>query len=200
MSRKNLRRYYRHGLLTQLFVFEAVARLGSVTRAAEEMHLAQPTVSMQLKKLAENLDVVLFEQQGRCLRLTAAGHALREICDEVMGCFTRAEEKLALLRAPQPERLLLAAEPGARQIAARLLAAYCLRHPGIEASLHVAERQELLSRCSSGTDDVYLFELQVDGLPPELRWSVAHAKGRELAHSAAEFLREALLEDAPHEA
>ena len=58
MSRARLRRFFRHGLLPQLFVFEAVARLGSVTRAAEELHLAQPTVSLQLKKLAETLEVV----------------------------------------------------------------------------------------------------------------------------------------------
>jgi DNA-binding transcriptional LysR family regulator len=89
MSRKKLRRYYRHGLLTQFFVFEAVARLGSVTRAAEELHLAQPTVSIQLKKLSETLGVVLFEQQGRGLQLTAAGRAVCEICDDLMDCFTR---------------------------------------------------------------------------------------------------------------
>ena len=53
MPRARLRRFFRHGLLPQLLVFEAVARLGSVTRAAEELHLAQPTVSLQLKKLAD---------------------------------------------------------------------------------------------------------------------------------------------------
>src|SRR6187431_3110555 len=63
------RRFFRHGLLPQLMVFDAVARLGSVTRAAEELHLAQPTVSLQLKKLADTLDVTLFEQRGRRLHL-----------------------------------------------------------------------------------------------------------------------------------
>ena len=80
MSRVRSRRLFRHGLLPQLLVFEAVARLGSVTRAAEELHLAQPTVSLQLKKLAEALEVQLFEQRGRKLHLTGAGHALREGC------------------------------------------------------------------------------------------------------------------------
>src|ERR1041385_4513841 len=74
MSRTHPRRFFRHGLLPQLLVFEAVARLGSVTRAAGELHLAQPTVSLQLKKLAATLEVTLFEQQGRSLRLTGAGH------------------------------------------------------------------------------------------------------------------------------
>lgn len=192
MSRRALRRYFRHGLLPQLFVFEAVARLGSVTRAAEELHLAQPTVSVQLKKLAEALELRLFEPRGRELQLTAAGQALREVCDELIGCFGRAEARLASWRAPCAERLLVAAEPEAKQVAARLLAEYCARHPGIEASLHIAEREALLARFRAGVDDVYIFDLQLDGLAPERRFSVAHTKERELAQCAAAFLREAL--------
>src|ERR671933_736177 len=120
MSRRKLRRYFRHGLLPQLFVFEAVARLGSVTRAAAELHLAQPTVSVQLKKLAAALEVRLFTQRGRELQLTGAGHALREVCEELIGCLGRAEERLAVWRTPRLEPLLLAAEPEAQAVAARL--------------------------------------------------------------------------------
>ena len=98
MSRARTRRFFRHGLLPQLLVFEAVARLGSVTRAAEELHLAQPTVSLQLKKLAETLEVPLFEQRGRKLYLTGAGHALLETCDELIHCLVRAEAKLDVFR------------------------------------------------------------------------------------------------------
>jgi LysR family transcriptional regulator, low CO2-responsive transcriptional regulator len=196
MSRARLRRYFRHGLLPQLMVFEAVARLGGVTRAAEELHLAQPTVSMQLKKLSGALGVVLFEQRGRQLHLTAAGHALRETCEELTALLVRAEERLAPWRQASAETLRLAAEPEARAVAARLIAAFCARHPGVQVSLYLAGRAELLSRFTAGADDVYLFELEVEGLPLERRWSVLHAKRRELAASAALFLREALL-DAP---
>jgi LysR family transcriptional regulator, low CO2-responsive transcriptional regulator len=195
MSRAKLRRYVRHGLLPQLFVFEAVARLGSVTRAAEELHLAQPTVSTQLKKLSDALEVQLFEQRGRRLHLTAAGHALREVCDELMHCLARAEARLAAWRAPQTETLLLAAEPRARHIASQLLAAFCAGHPGVQGRLHIAERAELLERFGACKDDVYLFELQLEGFPEQGRWTVAHAKGRDLAQSAAQFLREALAAD-----
>src|SRR5215510_8039984 len=117
MSRAHPRRFFRHGLLPQLLVFEAVARLGSVTRAAEELHLAQPTVSLQMKKLAEALDVALFEQRGRRLHLTGAGLALRETCAELIDCLARADEKLAQWRQPRREILRLAAEPGARHVA-----------------------------------------------------------------------------------
>jgi hypothetical protein len=181
--------------LPQLLVFEAVARLGSVTRAAEELHLAQPTVSLQIKKLAETMEVALFEQRGRRLYLTGAGHALRETCDELIHCLARAEAKLEPFRKAKVQTLKLAAEPEARAVAAQLLAAFCSRHPGMQASLHVGERAELLTRLTVGTDDVYLFALDVDGLPVERRWSLAHPKGRDLTPAAALFFREALLLD-----
>jgi DNA-binding transcriptional LysR family regulator len=196
MPRAKLRRFFRHGLLPQLIVFEAVARLGSVTRAAEELHLAQPTVSLQLKKLAATLEVALFAPRGRNLQLTAGGQVLRELCLEAFEVFRRVEESLAAFRAAKPEVVRVAAEPEARAVASRLVAAFCSRHPGVQASLHIAPREDLLPRLAAGEDDVYLFELEVDGLPAERRWSVTHAKGRPLAQSAALFLREALAWDA----
>ena len=192
MSRGKLRRYYRHGLLQQLLVFEAVARLGQVTRAADSLHLAQPTVSLQLKKLSEALGITLFEQQGRCLRLTAAGAALRETCDELIDCLGRAEDRLSTWREPPIEQLLLAAEPETMPIASQLIEAFCARHPLVRASLHVAERDELLARLADETDDVYLFALDVDGLPDNRRFTLAHGKRRELAQVASQFVREAL--------
>jgi len=182
---RRLRRYFRHGLLPQLFVFEAVARLGSVTRAAEELHLAQPTVSVQLKKLAQTLGVRLFEQRGRQLHLTAAGIALRESCEEMMRCLEAAEERLAAWRAQAAETLRLAAEPDARGVVSRLAAQFCARHPGVQASLHFAKRDELLERFAGAQDDIYLFELEGD-------WTVAPARAGALARTAAQFLREAL--------
>lgn len=196
MSRVRMRRLFRHGLLPQLLVFEAVARLGSVTRAAEELHLAQPTVSLQLKKLAEALEVQLFEQRGRKLHLTGAGHALREACDELVHCLLRADARLEAWRKPKHQVLRLAAEPESRAVAAQLLADFCSRHPGVQGSLHVDERAELLARLSAGSDDVYLIALEVEGVPEERRWSLAHPKGRPLDPAAALFLREALRLDA----
>jgi len=195
MSRAKLRRFFRHGLLPQLFVFETVARLGSVTRAAAELHLAQPTVSQQIRKLAETLELTLFEQQGRNLQITPAGRALHEVCKELSALFARAEDLLATFRGPggTAESLRLAAEPEARAVAARLIASFCARNPGVQVGLHIAQRAELMLRFAAGTDDVYLFELEVEGLPEEQRWSLLHVKGRELARSAALFLRESLL-------
>lgn len=196
MPRSALRRFFRHGMFPQLMVFEAVARLGSVTRAAEELHLAQPTVSTQLKKLAQALDATLFEQRGRGLVLTPAGRELQEVCAELFGVLERAEARLQALRGTRPEVLRIAAAPAARQSAARLLAAFCSRYPGVQASLHVAEHAQLVERMGRGEDDVYLMAL--DGEAPGgaryRQWSLAHASGRELAPLAQQFVREVLLD------
>ena len=159
--RTALRRYFRHGLFPQLLVFEAVARLGSVTRAAEELHLAQPTVSTQLRKLSEGLGLSLLEWRGREMHLTVAGRELQACCSELAELFSGIDERLAPHRDRATQRagreaLRLAAVPGARQLAARLMASYCEHHPGVPASLHVADSDELLERRKAGEDHVYL--------------------------------------------
>lgn len=169
MARQTLRRYFRHGLFPQLMVFEVVARLGSVTRAAEELHLAQPTVSTQIKKLSETLGLMLFEQRGRHLHLTAAGRDLLVACEELMEVLTRAEERLAALRAPQTDLLRIAAAPGARHLAARLLSAFCVRYPGVQASLQLADRAALLQRLDAGEDEIFLLPAPDDRAGLQLR-------------------------------
>lgn len=92
------RRYFRHGTLTQLWVFQAIARHGSFTRAAEELHLAQPTVSIQMKKLAETAGTPLFAPAGRGVVLTQAGREMLATVDELFASFVGLESRLAALR------------------------------------------------------------------------------------------------------
>ena len=86
----------RAGYLTlrQLQIFEAVARLGSVTRAAAALHLTQPAVSIQMKSLAEAVGRALTEPAGRGLRLTQAGRDLHETCRELAAAWSRFEARL----------------------------------------------------------------------------------------------------------
>ena len=93
-----LRRYFRHGTLPQLAAFEATVRLGSASRAAQALCIAQPTVSGHLRKLGESLDVCLFEIRGRRLVPTAAALALLEATHEVSAALARCEQALATLR------------------------------------------------------------------------------------------------------
>ena len=104
MSSAPIRRYLRHGMLPQLAVFEASARLGSFTRAAQELHLAQPTVSTQMKKLTETVGLPLFERIGKKLYLTQAGRALCEGTRELFGTLSRVDQSLASLRGSDAAR------------------------------------------------------------------------------------------------
>jgi len=149
----SLRRYFRHGLLPQLMVFESVSRHQNATRAAEELHLAQPTVSTQMKKLSTTLGMPLLDAQGRRLKLTPAGEALAETAREAIALFARLEARLAVLRARRPGPLRIAAVPAGRHLAARLLAAFCVRHPGVQAGLYVGDFEELHARLANGEDE-----------------------------------------------
>jgi len=159
MPRTALRRYLRHGLLPQLIVFESVVRLGSVTRAAEALHIAQPTASIQLKKLAETFGLALLEQRGRQLHLTAAGRELLAACQELLELLLRAETRLAGLRAGSGGSLRIAAVDEARRLAARLLASFCSRHPGVQASLYVGNGADLMQRLAAREDHLYIVGL-----------------------------------------
>ena len=102
-SRIRLRRYLRHGTLPQLAALEAVVRLGSATRAAEALCIAQPTLSGHLRKLSDALDVRLFETRGKRLVPTGAALTVLRAAHEVSGALERCEEALAAHRVAAGE-------------------------------------------------------------------------------------------------
>ena len=157
MLQQNIRRYLKHGTLPQLRVFEASARLGSFTRAAQELHMAQPTASVQIKKLSETVGMPLFEQVGKQVHLTEAGRRLYESCREVFRAFSSFEESLAEMRSLAAGRLRLAVSTTGMCFAPRLLGAFIERHPGVEASMQAHNRQTLVERLHDNEDDLYVF-------------------------------------------
>lgn len=98
MQQGRIRRYLKHGTLPQLRVFEAVVRHGSFTRAAEELHLAQPTVSVQIRKLTETVGAPLLETVDRRAQPTAAGRELYDACLDLFDTLDRLEDALGELR------------------------------------------------------------------------------------------------------
>lgn len=93
MHRTRLRRYFRHGTFPQLVAFEACVRHGSVTRAAEELSLAQPTVSCLLRKLADTVGGPLLVSQDRRMEPTALGRELLALCEEIFEAVGRFDER-----------------------------------------------------------------------------------------------------------
>jgi LysR family transcriptional regulator, low CO2-responsive transcriptional regulator len=168
MPQPDIHRYFRHGTLPQLHLFEATARLGSFTRAAQELHMAQPTASVQMKKLSETVGVPLFEQVGRRLYLTDAGRTLYASCKDVFRAFEGLEASLAGMRGLDSGRLRLAVSTTGMCFTPRLAGAFVALHPGIETSVQAHNRQRLIERLEDNEDDLYLF-----AEAPELRDVVA---------------------------
>lgn len=157
MPQSAIRRYLKHGTLPQLSVFEAVARLGSFTKAGEELYMAQPTVSVQMKKLAETVGLPLVEQVGKRVQLTDAGRVLHEGCLDLFRALARVEQNLADLRGLETGRLQLAVSTTAEYFIPRVLAEFVKCHPGIEVSLQILNRSALLERMGRNLDDLYVF-------------------------------------------
>lgn len=152
----------RHATLRQLQVFEAIARHLSFTRAAEELYLTQPTVSMQIKQLTDTVGMPLFEQIGKRIHLTDAGKDLCTLCREVFDSLERFEMNIADRKGLKQGRLRLAVITTAKYFAPRVLGAFCQRYPGIEVSLKVTNRERVLERMTQNLDDLYIL-----GQPPE---------------------------------
>lgn len=157
MLQPGIRRYLKHGTLPQLRVFEASARLGSLTRAAEELHIAQPTASVQIKKLTETVGLLLFEQVGKRVYLTDAGQRLYSGCHEVFRALSTLEETLNGLRPMESGHLRLAVCSTGKYFAPRILGAFIQRYPGVEASLEIHNRTTLINRLANNEDDLYVF-------------------------------------------
>jgi len=157
MPQPNIRRYLKHGTLPQLRVFEASARLGCFARAAEELHLAQPTVSVQIKKLSETVGFPLFEQVGKRVYLTDAGQRVYAGCHGVFGALSSLEERLTEMRGLDSGHLQFAVTSTAKYFAPRLLGAFIQRYPGVEASLQIHNRSALIERLRNNEDDLYMF-------------------------------------------
>ncbi len=142
--------------LHQLKVFEAAARHSSFTRAAEELFLTQPTVSMQIKQLTKSVGLPLFEQVGKRLYLTEAGKELFATCRQIFDNIAQFEIKVADLKGLKQGQLRLAVITTAKYFIPRLLSPFCQLYPGIDIALQVTNHDGIMERMASNLDDLYI--------------------------------------------
>lgn len=151
-----------HFTLRQLEIFAAAARCGSLTRAAEEVHLTQPAVSMQVKQLEDMLGLPLFEPEGRGIRLTEAGREFAGHIEELLERAAHLNELAALWRGVRRGKIRLGVVSTAKYFVPRLLAEFLKAHPGIDFRLSVHNREQILAELSANTLDFVIM-----GRPPE---------------------------------
>ncbi|MFQ3787168.1 LysR family transcriptional regulator [Halomonas sp. A29] len=173
----------RHLTFRLLQVYATVVHSGSVSEAARQLHLTQPTVSQQLKRLGEAVgEPLLIVRQGRLVP-TEAGRELYRASREVLGRFDDFQDYLEALRGGERGRFSIALVNTAQYVLPRLLGPYSQAFPEVDVTLHIGNRRQMLTRFERQDDDLYVFSH-----PP----SLAHAL-------AGRFLRNPLVVVAPHD-
>lgn len=151
-----------HVTLRQLRVFDAVVRHLSYTRAATEMHLSQPAVSMLVSQLEEAVGLPLFDKLGRQLYLTEAGQEVHRLSRNLAAQFRETEGVLLSLKGLGGGRLDIAVASTINYFAPRLLGVFHRRYPGITLKLEVTNREHLVQLLDHNQVDLVLM-----GQPPE---------------------------------
>jgi DNA-binding transcriptional LysR family regulator len=144
----------KHATLRQLQVFEAVARLASYSRAAEQLHLTQPAVSTQIRKLEGHAGLPLFEQLGKKIYLTAAGTELQHHCHLIIRQFEEAEAAMTHFKGVSRGRLNVAVISAGDYFMPSLLVEFARRHEGVELNLSVHSRGDLLNHLADNLTDL----------------------------------------------
>ena len=147
--------------LRQLTIFEAVARHLNITRAAEELYLTQPAVSMQIKQMENSIGLPLYELMGKRIHLTEAGETMQR-CARAIGTQLReTEQTIEEIKGEAGGRLRITVASTVNYFATQLLSEFCRGHPRVQVSLDVTNRQTLLHQLQENTTDVVLM-----GQPP----------------------------------
>ena len=150
-----------HLTLRQLKVFESVARHLNFTRAAEELFLTQPAVSMQVKLLEKQLGLALFEQLGKRIHLTEAGQEVLGYARNITQQLDELEAVLNRIKGLAGGKLRISVATTANYFIPTLLGTFSRRYPEVTVSLDVTNRETLLQQLSENTVDLVIM-----GQPP----------------------------------
>jgi len=172
---------FRNATFRQLAAFNAVARLGSVSRAASELNLTQPAVSIQLRLLEESAGAPLLEREGRGVKLSVAGEVMADYAARILDLWREAGDEMAAQRGVFSGTLRLGAVTTAEYLLPPLLVAFSKVQPNVKVQLKVGNRDEIVQMLAGQQVD-----LAVMGRPPaELKTVAAPFARHPMAFMAA---------------
>jgi DNA-binding transcriptional LysR family regulator len=167
----------RHFTFRLLEVFSCVVKTGSISEAARQLHLTQPTISLQLKRLSEAVGEPLLIMHRQGIQLTDTGQIVYAAALDMLGRFDDLQDQLHSVQAGQHGRFSIAMVNTAQYVLPRLLGPYSKTFPEVDLTLEIGNREQVLQRFNQQLDDIYIFSH-----PPALD----HA-------AAARFLRNPLV-------
>ncbi|MDH5388702.1 MAG: LysR family transcriptional regulator [Gammaproteobacteria bacterium] len=142
-----------HFTLQQLKLFEAVSRHASYTRAAEEMHLTQPAVSIQLKRLEEQVGLPLFEHVGKKIFPTVAGKTMYQASCDILARVSELKNSVETLKGEVKGPLQLAVVTTSKYFMPHLLGMFLTKYPDVEPKLVFTNRAKVMQRLHNNEDD-----------------------------------------------
>jgi DNA-binding transcriptional LysR family regulator len=152
----------KNATLRHLITFHTVARLGSVTLAADELHLSQSAVSIQMATLEASAGAQLIERTGRGVRLTEAGELLLNYAERLLALWHEASDEMATLLGAFSGTLRVGAVTTAEYWLPRLLVTFVNHNPRVKIKLQVANRDGIIRKLVAQEIDI-----AVMGHPPE---------------------------------
>ena len=156
-----------HLTLQQMKVFDAVARHSSFTRAAEEMFLTQPAISIQIKRLEDNVGLPLFEKIGKRNYLTDAGREMHAACIDILKRIDDLSAAIGALQGSIKGKLRLSVVTTAEHFMPHLLGQFVHEYPNVEPSMVVTNRANLIERLNANQDDLVIMGQIPDGMDME---------------------------------
>ncbi len=143
----------------QMRLFLALADTGSVSAAAQAMHVTQPTASMQLKEITQAVGLPVYELVGKRIHLTEAGQALAAAARQIAQTWEGFQQEVDGLQGLSRGKLRLAVVSTAKYFMPRLIGAFCKQHPAIDLSLEILNRDGVVQRLAENRDDLYIMSM-----------------------------------------
>ena len=148
-----------HFTVRQMNVLLAVAEHGSLTIAAKACHITQPTVSMQLKAMADQVGLPLYEVIGKQVFLTSAGEAVARSARLIRDELQFLEQSIHALKGHTQGSLRVALVSTAKYFVPRMLGSFFKKYPEIDISFEVLNRDGVVSRLKENADDLYIMSM-----------------------------------------
>ncbi len=150
--------------LRQLQIFEVAARNLSFARAAEQLHLTQPAVSMQIKLLEDTIGTPLFERVGKKVQLTESGLRLQHHASRILGELKDAASAFQALSGLEAGTLHIGLVSTAKYFVPKLLAEFSVLYPQLDVQLEVGNREFLLKLLQDNVIDLAIMGRPAKGL------------------------------------
>ncbi|QEI11750.1 LysR family transcriptional regulator [Cellvibrio japonicus] len=153
----------RHLTFRLLQVYIAVVRSGSISQAAAQLHLTQPTVSQQIKRLSEAVGEGLLELREGGYQPTFVGRELFNAAQDALSRFEDFNSFLSDATLGTRGHFSLGIVTTAKYVLPRLLSPYAQQYPGVDVTLNIGNRGSVLQRFHNQLDDLYLFSYPPTG-------------------------------------